>query len=497
MQESPAYINNHEEVHKALEEGIFYQENLSPEEVILDQYGYSTATKFIKRDTSETVLVDSKCILVATGASLNVAYAFEHPHSFERKGMEYQRFEDEDGELVVPDAEIHCKGKHFGPFTSYNDDHGRRVSFVGDTHPVFHGNVVKAIASAKNTYPKIMAHLNKRTSTINCDYSEFSRQISQQFQSTVIHKKQITDQVLEFTVYAPQHIKHYRPGQLYRAQAFESYSSEKPSGNAAAIFASHADKSTHEITFVIRQNTSSKKLLSFIEENTPIALMGPTGVRSKISKHHELVLIITNEDGLAHALSYGQALKEANNKFILLGYFETQEKLFYQEKLEKIADQVIWTVASGKKIKSSRGLSLVGTCTEALMKYATDTETAIPFSLIDRIQIIGDHTLLKDIARLRCNELKALLPKAPKIFGSVHSTMQCMLKGVCAQCLQWQIDPETGERTKAVFACSWQDQPLELIDTDNLGQRVNQNSLQEHIHLLLLENAEVFNELSQ
>ena len=61
--------------------------------------------------------------------------------------------------------------------------------------------------------------------------------------------------------------------------------------------------------------------------------------------------------------------------------------------------------------------------------------------------------------------------------------MQCMLKGVCGECLQWQIDPETGKRTKAVFACSWQDQPLEIIDIDHIDER----NLQNHVHEKLTE----------
>ena len=53
------------------------------------------------------------------------------------------------------------------------------------------------------------------------------------------------------------------------------------------------------------------------------------------------------------------------------------------------------------------------------------------------------------------------------------------VKGRCAQCLQWQIDPKTGKRTKAVYACSWQEQPMELIDTANIKQRLSQNHVQE------------------
>ena len=37
------------------------------------------------------------------------------------------------------------------PLTSYKD--GRYISVYGDNHPVYAGNVVKAMASAKDGYP--------------------------------------------------------------------------------------------------------------------------------------------------------------------------------------------------------------------------------------------------------------------------------------------------------------------------------------------------------
>ena len=39
--------------------------------------------------------------------------------------------------------------------------------------------------------------------------------------------------------------------------------------------------------------------------------------------------------------------------------------------------------------------------------------------------------------------------------------MQCMMKEICAQCLQRHLDPETGEE-KVVFSCFNQDQRLEM-----------------------------------
>jgi hypothetical protein len=56
--------------------------------------------------------------------------------------------------------------------------------------------------------------------------------------------------------------------------------------------------------------------------------------------------------------------------------------------------------------------------------------------------------------------------------------MQCMLKGLCGQCLQPQIDPITGQ-TRLVFSCAQQDQPLDAVDFAALDQRLRQNALQE------------------
>ena len=62
--------------------------------------------------------------------------------------------------------------------------------------------------------------------------------------------------------------------------------------------------------------------------------------------------------------------------------------------------------------------------------------------------------------------------------GSINSPMQCMMKEICAQCLQPQKDPETGEVTY-VFSCFNQDQPLDRVDFPALSARLKQNSLQE------------------
>ena len=58
--------------------------------------------------------------------------------------------------------------------------------------------------------------------------------------------------------------------------------------------------------------------------------------------------------------------------------------------------------------------------------------------------------------------------------------MQCMMKEICAQCLQVQRDPATGVES-VVFSCFDQDQALEHVDFDSLRARLGQNGVQEKV----------------
>ena len=83
MQESPAYINNHEELQKAFEEGIYYLEALEPTAVDLNQFGSVEALVCHRRlqktrdeweTTTEEVRLPARSIFVATGTQPNTPY---------------------------------------------------------------------------------------------------------------------------------------------------------------------------------------------------------------------------------------------------------------------------------------------------------------------------------------------------------------------------------------------------------------------------------------
>jgi hypothetical protein len=64
--------------------------------------------------------------------------------------------------------------------------------------------------------------------------------------------------------------------------------------------------------------------------------------------------------------------------------------------------------------------------------------------------------------------------------ASINSPMQCMMKEVCAQCLQKHVDPKTGKET-IIFSCFNQDQDMDRVDFPNLAARLRQNTVQEKL----------------
>ncbi|CAN5430667.1 hypothetical protein BH10ACI2_BH10ACI2_14190 [soil metagenome] len=166
LQDSPAYRLNHEEVQKALEEGINFIECMSPTEAVPDEYSavkgiiferleYLAETgKFEK--TGEMHEFPAHTVCVAAGTSPNVIYEKEKPGTFKMDEWKqfFQPFKVErngDGKLHVVETP---KGEA-GFFTSYEHE-GKFISYYGDNHPTYAGNVVKAMASAKHGYEKVV-----------------------------------------------------------------------------------------------------------------------------------------------------------------------------------------------------------------------------------------------------------------------------------------------------------------------------------------------------
>jgi hypothetical protein len=107
---------------------------------------------------------------------------------------------------------------------------------------------------------------------------------------------------------------------------------------------------------------------------------------------------------------------------------------------------------------------------------------------VNRIIAIGSDRMMNAVREARHTTLKPYLNEAHVAIGSINSPMQCMMKEVCAQCLQRHVNPHTGEEL-FVFSCFNQDQHLDFVDFKNLNERLRANSVQEKLTNLWLDRA--------
>ena len=112
---------------------------------------------------------------------------------------------------------------------------------------------------------------------------------------------------------------------------------------------------------------------------------------------------------------------------------------------------------------------------------------AVPLADAQRIIAIGSDRMMRAVKDAIAGKLSTSLPKKPTAIGSINSPMQCMMKEICAQCLQRHVDPETQEES-FVFSCFNQDQFLTEVDFDNLNARLRQNSAAEKLTSLWIDH---------
>jgi NADPH-dependent glutamate synthase beta subunit-like oxidoreductase len=100
MRDAPAYRQNHEEIEKALEEGIAWAEGMEPKRALADADGHLRAVKFDKLTEeggrwvkSGELEVPLRSLFVAAGTSPNTIYESEYAGTFEMEGRSYRHHE--------------------------------------------------------------------------------------------------------------------------------------------------------------------------------------------------------------------------------------------------------------------------------------------------------------------------------------------------------------------------------------------------------------------
>ena len=480
--DSPSYTLNHEEVEKALEEGIAFAEGLTPVLVDIDNYGAVKGMRF-KHESGEKWLA-AHTVFVAAGTQPNTVLAREDAEHFVVDGKYFAAC-DEQGKPVKPQPSA-AKPETSNVLLSRTAD-GRFVSYFGDVHPSYFGNVVKAMGSAKQGYPAVSRVLAARAPEQATNASQFFAALAGRLVATVERVDRLTPNIVEVVIHAPLAAEKFQPGQFYRLQNFESLapiaSGTRMQMEGLALTGAWVDRDKGLVSTIVLEMGGSSDLCAMLQKGEPVILMGPTGAPTEIEPGETVVLC---GGGLGNAVlfSIGQAFRAASSKVL---YFAGYKKVIDRYKLEEIeaaADVVVWCCDEqpGFEPRRPQDRSFVGNIVQAMDAYASGRlgERVLRLEDADRLIAIGSDRMMAAVARARHDVLKAHMKPGHVAIGSINSPMQCMMKEICAQCLQPHRDAVTGE-TSWVFSCFNQDQGLDSVDFSALNERLKQNSLAEKI----------------
>lgn len=490
--DSPSYTLNHEEVEKALEEGISFAEGLNPTRIEVDEFGAVSAIGMSVQHRSDEGVWSSgaekemaaRTVLVAAGTQPNTVLAREEPAHFKLDGRYFQAC-DENGVAVKPEPAI-SKPKIVQVLLSKYSD-GRFISFFGDLHPSFFGNVVKAMGGAKQGYPLVSTVLEKVPPASQLSDTQFLAELNHALRATVHEVIRLTPNIVEVIIKAPLAAQQFQPGQFYRLQNFEMLALEFEGTRLAmeglALTGAWVDPERGLISTIVLEMGGSADLCATLKAGEPVVLMGPTGTPTEIPTD-ETVMLVGGGLGNAVLFSIGQALRAAGSKVLYFAGYKKMIDRYKVTEIENAADVVVWCCDEPAGFASSRpqDRSFVGNIVQAMEAYASGSlgEQSISFADTDRIIAIGSDSMMAAVAAARHQVLQPYLKPHHFAIGSINSPMQCMMKEICAQCLQAHIDPATG-KTTYVFSCLNQDQPLDRVDFPGLKARLGQNSVQEKL----------------
>lgn len=487
IQDSPAYRLNHQELSHAFEEGVEFIENITPLEAELDNFGHIQA---LLCENQKRFLCRS--LLIAAGTSPNISPVLEDNLNFALEGKYFAQ----------------VKGRKF--ITKIDENSGKMVSFFGDLHQNFEGNVVKAMASAKAGYKEIgmilensdLADPASQSSASSFlpqeknDYSKhsptnFLQKIHTEFQARIEKIERLGDHVLQISVKAPLLAKQTKVGQIFRLQNYHALAvkvgDQLMAMEGVAVTALGIDPQNGIISGIVVETGGSTSLIKNFKEGEPCIFMGPSGQPTEMPKN-EKVLLIGGGRGNQPLTAISEAYKNNGCEVIFFAGYRRNSYLVNQKKMETSCDLVVLAIEEEKpnlQLNRPQDQQFHGSVIEAVRGFFTKNPQKI-----DRIFTIGNDQMMAKIAELRLGEKKVeSLEKAKIAISSLNAPMQCMLKGVCSQCLQKRIR-KNGEE-EFFYACAEQDQDMDRLDFQHLHWRCEQNSLSEKITRMwveLLEN---------
>lgn len=459
IQESPSYRLNHEELNKAFEEGVKFIENAVPVAVEIDDFGH------IRGLTCEDdKFFECKSLMIAAGTTPNISPVLE------------------DGLDLALDGKYFASKSKDSVITKMDKNSGKAVSFFGDLHPTFEGNVVKAMASANEGYQEVsqaMAVLDKKQD------AGFLNKINEAFLVRVEKVLNLSENVFEISIKAPLLARSTEIGHIFRLQNYHALA--KKVGDqimameAVPITALTIDRDKGIISGIVVNTGGSTSIIGDFKDGQPCIFMGPSGKPTAMPKN-ETVLLVGGGRGNQPLTAIAEAYQANGCHVIFVAGYRDVKNIVRQERMENACNEMIFAIENESnidlKVDSSRLYQ--GNVIDVLRDHLTQNPQNI-----DRILTIGNDQMMHQVSLLRQNKTVASISNARFAITSLNAPMQCMLKGVCSQCLQKRVNKK-GEM-EYFYACGDQDQDMDRFDFNHLHHRCEQNSLMEKLSRMWID----------
>jgi len=317
--------------------------------------------------------------------------------------------------------------------------------------------------------------------------AEFAARLEDELRARVHDIIRLTPNIVEVVVRAPMAARAFNPGQFYRLQNYESFAPRVDGTSLAmeglALTGAGIDKEAGLLSAIVLEMGGSSDLCALLKPGEPVILMGPTGTPTE-TPAGETVLLVGGGLGNAVLFSIGAALRACGSRVLYFAGYKIMQDRYKVADIEHAADSVVWCCdeAPGFPPGRPQDLAFVGNIVAAIEAYGEGAlgSVEIPLPQVDRIIAIGSDGMMAAVAEARRAALKRYFRPGHRAIASINSPMQCMMKEICAQCLQPHRDPATGKLTY-VFSCFNQDQPLDHVVFPALAARLAQNAVQEKL----------------
>src|SRR4029079_11125900 len=202
--------------------------------------------------------------------------------------------------------------------------------------PIYAGNVVKAMASAKDGYREVVEIFAGELRAADAAKQEerddrwraLVATLDDALLASVHQVNRLTPTIVEVVVRARFAARHFEPGQFFRLQNFESSATEvsgtKLLMEGIALTGAWTDRDRGLLSLIILEMGGPARLCAMLKPGEPVVVMGPTGAPTEIPKN-ETVLLAGGGLGNALLFSIARAFKDNGCKVVYFAGYKKKE----------------------------------------------------------------------------------------------------------------------------------------------------------------------------